>query len=358
MLIRQSNVPDQPIRAGRSRSPISASESSVESVSSEPLYPVPGGQQNGVSANSDSKSRARAWCFTLHSYTPADELVLGLLLGSGRVIYYIQGREVCPTTGRRHLQGFVYFRDGKTLPGCKSIFRTAHWEASGDSANGFCRAIEYCRKENQYVEGGVPPKSQVVRGKLGADAYESALSFAKRGDFDSIPPAMLVRYYATFKAIRKDYMIKPVDSETCCGIWIQGIAGCGKSLLARALAGTDFYRKMRNHWWDGYQNETFAICDDMDKFSVSLGGLLKDWTDRYSFTAEAKGGAMSIRPRWFIVTSQYSIGEIWDDRETAAALLRRCFVVNFFDSAANHSPTIEDIATWHLAKQSDIASFV
>ena len=140
-------------------------------------------------------------------------------------------------------------------------------------------------------------------------------------------------------------MVAPADTPRVAGVWVQGPAGCGKSSGVRKLLSAvneTFYVKMRNQWWCGYQHQKYVICDDIDVYDVKLGGVIKNWTDRYAFTAEAKGGAMSIRPELVFLTSQYSIGEIWKDAETKDAILRRCYVINMFDITTSF-PSLEEI---------------
>jgi len=277
-------------------------------------------------------SRSRAFVFTLNNYLPSDVARLETLVEEGVCRYLVFGRENAPSTGTPHLQGFIYFGNAKSSSAVCKLVGKAHVEVSKDDpSKGYASAIDYCRKGGNFLEFGVPPKSLKEKGQASKDAWDSMLASAKKGVLDEIPSVFLVRYYNTFKAIRKDFMVKPADSPCVTGVWVQGPAGIGKSRFVRNLVGSNFYRKMRNHWWDGYQSEPYVVCDDVDKFDVKLGGLVKDWCDRYSFTAEAKGGAMSIRPTLVFITSQYSISEIWQDKETCDALTRRCVIINFFD---------------------------
>lgn len=119
-----------------------------------------------------------------------------------------------------------------------------------------------------------------------------------------------------------DYMPRIEPLADVCGIWIFGESGAGKTRTVLAKY-PDAYIKPRNNWWDGYQEEEVVVVDDVDKFDVALGGKLKHWGDFAPFIAEIKGGSRKIRPRLVIVTSQYTIGDIWKDRETQDALARR-----------------------------------
>jgi hypothetical protein len=143
---------------------------------------------------------------------------------------------------------------------------------------------------------------------------------------ESIDADIRIRCYPSLRRIEKDYMPPMERLDGPCGIWIHGVAGCGKTRSVMD-AYPDLYPKPRNIWWDGYQNETVVLLDDIDKFNIGLGGLLKHWSDAYPFIGEAKGTSRKIRPTKFFVTSQYTIEDIWQDEPTREALRRRFNVI-------------------------------
>lgn len=79
-----------------------------------------------------------------------------------------------------------------------------------------------------------------------------------------------------------------------------------------------------NKWWDSYIDQEEVLIDDVDYNQANwIGNFLKIWADHYPFIAEFKGGSRLIRPKKIIVTTQYSIENLFNDSELQAALNRR-----------------------------------
>lgn len=290
------------------------------------------------SALSDSRAepgvgksgRDRRFVFTLNNPTEGCEDYL-----KGRECrYLVFGREI-GASGTPHLQGYVEFTMKKSIRAVKNWFGpyNPHIESAKGNAE---QASEYCKKDGDYFEKGERSITKKEKAKKAGDAeiqrWEKAFEDAKEGKFDEIPCDIRVKYYRTWKVINKDFMKQPDDLEAPCGVWIWGASGLGKSTYARALVGgKGFYPKMANKWWDGYQGEDDVILDDLDCNHACLGHHLKIWADKYPFVCENKGGASALRPKRFIITSQYSIGQVWEDEQFRVALRRRFKVIHFND---------------------------
>lgn len=147
--------------------------------------------------------------------------------------------------------------------------------------------------------------------------------FLIKGRIEEIDPELRLRHYQTLKTVAKDFMVRPPQLAGVCGYWIWGNAGCGKTTTVdRAFPNA--YLKPLNKWWDGYQGEEVVILDDMDIYHRSMSDLIKHWADYLPFIAENKRGALYVRPKKFIVTSQYTIKEIWsEDQKSFDAIDRR-----------------------------------
>jgi len=262
--------------------------------------------------------QGKRYCFTLNNYTDEEyEAVL-----SWDVKYLIVGKEV-GESGTPHLQGYVIWATTKRLAAMKKLNCRAHWELARGSTD---QNVEYCSKGEDFVEKGDRPAADV--GEAEKERWKRAREIAVNGgDMDEIPDDIYVRYYRTLKEIRKDHMDKPPDADGTTGLWFVGAPGTGKSRTARdEFPGS--YLKMQNKWWDGYQGEKSVLLDDLD--SKELGHLLKIWSDRYSFLAETKGGAIHIRPEKIIVTSNYKIEDLWCDNFEMMSAIRRRFEVRVF----------------------------
>jgi len=275
-------------------------------------------------------SRFRAYCFTYNNYPQNVEDQLVVL----ECVYLVAGYETAPTTGTPHLQGFVYFRNAKTLSAARRVLQGAmpgcHLEPSKGSPRQnriYCLKLgEGDQPNDRYYERGTLPMSAEDKGEAESQRWEDAWESAKLGEFENIPADIRIRQYAALKRIAQDYMPALERLTQPCGTWIVGQSGAGKT---RAVLDQipDAFPKPRNQWWDGYRMEPVVLVDDLDKFDVRLGGKLKHWADAYPFIAEAKGTSLRIRPQRIIVTSQYEIEEIWTDQETREALLRRFVVI-------------------------------
>lgn len=263
-------------------------------------------------------TRSRGWCFTINNYTEKDEAELKEL----KCVYMIYGHEVAPTTGTPHLQGYVYFKDAKTMKTVsKCIPRASLHEANGTADHNYV----YCTKDGvDIVERGVRPKGHKGGGESNKERWDRARMAAQEGRFEDIDSDIYLRCYGTIKRIRMDeLLVNKIYEDTEQHMqWVYGKAGVGKSRYARETY-PGAYLKTCNKWWDGYQGEDVVIIEDFDKDHEKLCHHLKIWGDRYPFPAEVKGGQIKIRPKLIVITSNWHPAEIWSAPQDLEPILRR-----------------------------------
>lgn len=256
------------------------------------------------------------------------------------VAYCIIGRETCPSTGLKHLQGYIHWNGGDPARKYRSYVKreilqdsTAHCDAAkGDDHQNKA----YCSKEGDVIlEFGAPTdaKTKGREGGLRTKAkWDAIRGLAVKGALDGVPSDIFIKHYSTLKRIGEDSRkVEPsIQGElTNRFLWIYGQPGTGKSLWVRSMCervGVDLYNKTcSNKWWDGWKSEPIVIFDDFSRDDAKhLGGKFKNWADHYVFRAEIKGGSIEMRPQFIVVTSNYAIDDVdFPDEITKAAMKRR-----------------------------------
>lgn len=268
-------------------------------------------------------SRSYNFCFTLNNPTDSTRAVVDALACK----YIVYGEEVSDS-GTPHLQGVVCFPMQKTLSAAIKSLPSCHVEIM----QGTCQqAITYAKKDGRVTERGTPPVDPGKRERERADVdYAECTRMVKAGRADELDPALLWTRMSTIKAMEARWPVKPADLPpgTVVGLWIYGPTGCGKSHKARTENPDAYIKDITPKgldWWEGYQREPTVLMEDMDKSHGALAHHLNTWVDRYKFPCSIKGSGAVIRPERIIVTSRYSLEEVFEkeDESTLASLSRR-----------------------------------
>lgn len=283
--------------------------------------------------------QSKYWCFTINNPRKNYKDLDGLKNWS----YMVVGNET-GENGTPHLQGFVVFKTRTKFSTVKNQLAKAHIEQMKGTPK---QASTYCMKDGNYEVFGELPndyKGGASGGIRKRENFKDMVKFAKSDKFDDIlelDPVSYVQHYHAFKRILQDYPIKPNDLNDVCGEWIYGPPNVGKSYTARQ-ENPDLYDKAINKWWDGYQGESCVLLDDFDLVHNILGHHLKRWADKYSFPAEIKGTTRQIRPSKIVVTSNYTIDEIFSQHGNVLCdALKRRFKVRHMINPFNF-PLIQD----------------
>lgn len=119
------------------------------------------------SSNPPTCGRSDRWLFVLNNYTEAEVLKLtNRLTGSERVKYVVFGKEIAPTTGTPHLQGFIIINYRINLAGIIKLFdvkrngvNPVHFRIS--TCKDVNDAAEYCKKDGDVFEHGTLPAASI-----------------------------------------------------------------------------------------------------------------------------------------------------------------------------------------------------
>lgn len=262
-------------------------------------------------------SKARAYVFTWNNYPEdADECVTSV-----NYEYLVYGREVAPTTGTPHLQGYLYLKNATTMKSLEKKCKGIHLAYAKGSAD---QNFDYCSKEGNYVELGTKPLGQGKRTDI-----QSVISMVKDGsrmkDIISVASNLQCISVAekTFKYLEQQRDWKPKVE------WLYGETGTGKSKYAYENMEDPYTAMSTGKWFEGYDAHENVIIDDMRKDFMKFHELLR-LLDRYPMRVETKGGSRQFLAKHIIITSAYPPTELFDTREDIAQLLRRIDIIKKF----------------------------
>ncbi|CAK0771025.1 hypothetical protein CCP3SC15_4270002 [Gammaproteobacteria bacterium] len=266
---------------------------------------------------------SRNFVFTHNNYTPAIEAYFKAITD----VRFLGFAHEVGESGTPHLQGVIVFHKPQRITAVIKLLPKTHVERmKGSFTQAWTNYIASNSAKPVDVDlyqYGDPP---AIRGANLSERYDEAWTAAITGDLDSIPKDIRLRYYGTLKLVAYEHASVP-DAPDVTGTWIVGPSGSGKSRYVRDTYGDSAYDKRANKWWDGYRPDfhTTAFLDDLDPSHCWIAYDLNRWADRYAFTAETKGGMTKIRPARIVVTSRYTIDEVFAlaDSSTRISLSRR-----------------------------------
>ena len=88
-------------------------------------------------------TQVNRWCFTYNNYHVRFDYETHLKRAEFKLRRCVWGREICPTTGTPHLQGYLECFRSVRLGHVRKIFGSAYWEpARGSSVQNY----QYCTK--------------------------------------------------------------------------------------------------------------------------------------------------------------------------------------------------------------------
>lgn len=266
----------------------------------------------------NTKTLSRWWILTLNN----PEVVPEELWQRSQMCHasFMAGQLEQGQSGTPHFQFVFHCKEKVRFSAVKKAFPQAHIE----DVKCPDKAVAYCTKEDTRI-GEIFRFGDIPIRRNSKEDWDFIFNAAKNNQFDLIPPKIQIQHYSNLKAIAKDH-VKGITTESVRGIWIQGKPGHGKTHFARCdLAKDLYYPKMANKWWDGYQGQSVVVLDDLDKKAECLSHHLKIWADKWSFVAESKGSAVPPMYKMFIVTSNYSIEDIFGGDEPLVEALNRRF---------------------------------
>jgi len=253
-------------------------------------------------------SKVRSYCFTLNNWT--HEEYVCLTLQDPR--YLVIGKEGKAEGKTPHLQGYIEFKNPRTLEALKAINSRIHWEVRKGTPE---QAAVYCKKEGDFAEWGKISR-QGKRSDLD-EIVEAIDNGAKARDIFDLAPSGFIRYHKGIeRAISLQYKHRTGAPEVA---WRWGLTGTGKTRFC-VEKHPSHYIKDGTTWWDGYEQQEAIIIDDFDG-KWAFRDLLR-LLDRYTYQGQVKGGFIPINSPFIYITCEFPPMKFWSGNDLAQVLRR------------------------------------
>lgn len=254
--------------------------------------------------------RSRAWCFT--SYKDEEPVFL-----PDKMVYIVYGREVCPKTGRKHLQGYVYYKHPRTMKGAiKGIGGNISVQAAKGSAEA---NFKYCSKDGDFVEHGTRP-AQGDRTDL-----REIYSLIKQGEamnwVADAYPGQYIRYHRGFEKVQKMHERIPHPEREPYVVILWGASGGGKTYAAKMKYKAQEI-SCTNKFWEIPDGAEDVYYDEFTKTRPPLSDLLK-LLSVGGTRLNVKGGSVHFNPKTIYFIDTIDPKEWYEDPEIQYQFWRR-----------------------------------
>ncbi len=251
------------------------------------------------------------------------EGLLNHLKSIDEVKEYLIGQEL-HQDGGIHYHVYVKFNEG-VAPRDVLKFKWVDRTACAKAVRGLAGCLKYCTKDGDYITN-----IRNIKALIGGNHHKKLTTFLlENGVNKAVQEGEVgIRGLKRLRQDVTDFKLHELAVEPtihCKGIWIHGPTGAGKTTAAlQRYPGC--FRKPPTKWWDGYEGQEVVLLDDLRKENAKfIVYYLTQWMDKHAPPAgEVKGGNMPLPFKWFVVTSQWSIEEIFDEPRDRDAIQRRC----------------------------------
>jgi len=239
--------------------------------------------------------------------------------------YCIAGKEICPSTGAFHLQGYIQFKSQVRLSKIKKLDNLSHWEKARGS---YDENFTYCSKDKNYIEWGEPKKNEQGKRNDLINLCDDIKKGKKKKDIIEDYTTLYVKNHNGIDKLLDFYTKDRNEAPTF--IWIFGEAGVGKSrYVVDTHEAVNVYEKPAGKWWDGYNHQDVIVMNDFDKDTYDFRELLK-LCDRYAYSGQIKGGFVKINSPYIYITCEFSPSHFWIGN-TLTQVLRRADKIIYLD---------------------------
>lgn len=226
------------------------------------------------------------------------------------VRYAVYQVECCPSSMKKHTQGYVELKKVMRFNSIKKMFPKCHIEKRRGTRD---EARNYCMKEDTRVAGPIEIGSWEAGGQGSRNDIKNMHEDIKKGkkikellEDHTVP---MYKYSSAVARYRVYYQKKRNWETKVFILW--GKSGVGKTrTVYDRYDADDIYEKDFTKWWDGYDGQKVVLIDEFDG-QIPYEEILKI-CDRYPYRCQVKGGYTQLVAEEIWFTSNRKPSRWWE----------------------------------------------
>ncbi len=253
--------------------------------------------------------KSRNYIFTINNYTQKIlDTFFPIAKSCERHKYICFGLEEAPTTGTKHIQGYIQLSDNQGFTFLHNYFNLKRdnklFKFHIQPAKGTLKENQtYTSKSKKWFEFGTPKKSgrsDLTKLKSLVEENPENIETIVKSECTNLQQVKFVEKLQSYYLPKRDPKIKPEV------FWLYGSTGIGKTRLA--YDSFESVCEVSDLKWpgDGYSQEECLLIDDYREEDMAFHTLLRI-TDRYPYKLAFKGGSIHLNSPYIIITSPKSI---------------------------------------------------
>ncbi len=297
---------------------------------------------------SSKHTRYRDWCFTDYNLDTN-------WLKEIAVEYICWGDEICPDTGRPHLQGFLSLPNEMDRDGVIALLappadwlakrkraKQAKWKpisvrgrlGTVEQAIGYCKGGVFAGNPKKwkplnliFTEQGFRPPEDDPKMQGKRTDLEFAREMAKQGmtmrEFTEL--ARSGSALRVFETCRKLYEQPRLTKPFC--VWLHGSTMVRKSTHAYQICASKGYyledrtvhrQNLGEKWWEGYDGQKAVFIDEWTEEKYSFRFML-DLCGEGPCRVEYKGGSCEMQATLIIISANKPVDEAYPEEACQVA---------------------------------------
>lgn len=283
--------------------------------------------------------RHREWTYTIYGNIDKISKKMNTQAKHKACEYHICAKEICPETKNKHLQGYLKFKNGKSLSALQKWTGGGKHHAEVPYKSPLTNR-NYCWKGNNKKKGTPTPQEDAdywIHGTLPigqgkrTDIKKQKEALENGANMRNVIATATSNQSIQFAAkwlthFEQKRRWKPKV------MWFYGATGTGKTREAYKIFGDECYECTEDgQWWDGYDAHSDVIIDEIRGDFMKFRKFLR-LLDRYPFQIAVKGGFRQFLAKRIIITSNRRPEQVYWGMvdEDLNQLLRRIDIVKEF----------------------------